>query len=194
MRVSCRHRDGPGTHARGRARTDGRRDGRAFPHRALDARGQAAGGGVYSRYPITHVTRIPGYKLAMVKARVRIDGVASDASVVSVHFAAPWPQPIDGWQRDFGMFPQTLADLAAQAGSAPILIGGDFNATIDMKPFRDLMTNGYPDAAEQADAARVAGYSRPDWSERGSLCDGLVRRLPTSCRRYLRIASAIDRA
>jgi hypothetical protein len=83
--------------------------------------------------------------------------------VVSVHFDAPRPQPIDGWQRDFSIFPQTVADLAAQAGSAPILIGGDFNATIDMKPFRDLLTNGYRDSAEQAGAGRVAGYSRPDW-------------------------------
>jgi endonuclease/exonuclease/phosphatase (EEP) superfamily protein YafD len=134
----------------------------AFPHRALDARGQAAGVGVYSRYPITDVTRIPGYELAMVKARVRIDGVASDAAVVSVHFAAPWPQPIDGWQRDFGMVPHTLADLASQAGSAPILIGGDFNATIDMKPFRDLLTNGYRDAAEQAGAGRELTYPAND--------------------------------
>jgi len=145
----------------------------AFPHRALDARGQSAGVGVYSRYPITDVTRMPGYELALTKERVLIDGLASGASVVSVHFAAPWPQSIDGWQRDFAMFPQTLADLAAQAGrSAPILIGGDFNATIDMKPSRDLLTNGYRDAAAQAGGARFAGYSRPDWSKRGSLRDG----------------------
>ena len=44
--------------------------------------------GVYSRYPITESTRIGGYGLGMVNARVRVDGVRQDTSVASVHFAA----------------------------------------------------------------------------------------------------------
>src|SRR4051812_44826512 len=71
--------------------------------------------------------------------------------------------PIGGWQRDFGMFPfpQTLADLAAQAGSAPILIGGDFNATIDMEPFRDLLTATATRPNKAAPGAHVS-RQRPD--------------------------------
>jgi len=129
-----------------------------FPHHALDARPQAAGVGVYSRYPITDSTRIGGFKLALVSARVHVAGTSTATTVASVHFAAPWPQPIDGWHSDFAAFPRTLADLAAQSGDGPTLIGGDFNATIDMQPFRELLTGGYRDASEQAGTGRVFTY------------------------------------
>jgi len=129
-----------------------------FPNRALDARPQAAGVGVYSRYPITDSTRVGGFQLALVSARVQVEGVAREVTVASIHFAAPWPQPIDGWHRDFAAFPRTLADLAAQSGDGSALIGGDFNATVDMRPFRELLTGGYRDASEQAGAGRQFTY------------------------------------
>ncbi len=130
----------------------------AFPYRALDARPGGAGVGIYSRYPLADVSRIAGYELAMVQARIRVDGVAKDTTVMSVHLAAPWPQPIDGWHRDYGRFARTLADLAAKSEGGAILIGGDFNSTIDMRPYRELLTNGYRDAAEQAGAGRELTY------------------------------------
>jgi endonuclease/exonuclease/phosphatase (EEP) superfamily protein YafD len=129
-----------------------------FPHHAVDARGEAAGAAIYSRYPLTDIEHIPGYAMAMVQARLRPPGTDRDLTVVSMHFAAPWPQPIWGWHNDFGRFPQTLNELADRAGDAPILIGGDFNATIDMRPYRDLLTRGYRDAAEQAGAGRELTY------------------------------------
>ena len=125
----------------------------AFPYRALDPHPAAGGIGIYSRYPLTDATLIPGYSLAMVSARISPDG-AGNVTVVSMHFAAPWPQPITGWHNDFDKFPGTMADLAAAADGDPVLIGGDFNATIDMLPFRRLLTNGYRDAAEQSGAGR----------------------------------------
>ncbi|MCW2691084.1 MAG: hypothetical protein JWR37_5974 [Mycobacterium sp.] len=131
---------------------------KTFPHKALDARAGAAGVGVYSRHPITDVDSIGGYALAMVSTRIRIDGVAGDTSVVSVHLAAPWPEPIDGWHRDVARLPGTLSDLAAKSAGAPIVVGGDFNSTIDMRPFRELVTDGYRDAAEQAGAGRELTY------------------------------------
>jgi endonuclease/exonuclease/phosphatase (EEP) superfamily protein YafD len=129
-----------------------------FPHHAVDAREAAAGAAIYSRYPLTDVENIPGYTMAMVSAKTRPPGATRDLTVVSVHFAAPWPQPIRGWHNDIGRFPTTLADLADRAGGAPILIGGDFNSTIDMRPFRGLLTNGYRDASEQAGAGRELTY------------------------------------
>ena len=131
---------------------------RAFPHRAVDAREGAGGAAIYSRYALTAVENVPGYEMAMVKAELRPDGARDDLTVVSMHFAAPWPQPIQHWHNDFGRFPDTLAELASRAGDAPIVVGGDFNATIDMRPYRDLLTNGYRDAAEQAGAGREFTY------------------------------------
>jgi endonuclease/exonuclease/phosphatase (EEP) superfamily protein YafD len=129
-----------------------------FPYQSLDVGERAPGVGVYSRYPITEPTRVGGYGLGLTGARVRVDGVGQDTSVASVHFTAPWPQPIAGWRYDIAAFPKTLADLAAQSGTGPILVGGDFNSTIDMRPFRQLLTNGYRDAAEQAGAGRTFTY------------------------------------
>ena len=126
----------------------------AFPFHALDARPHSAGVGIYSRLPLTGITRVPGFNLAMVRARVRVPGTVRDTSLLTVHLDAPWPRPIAGWHHDYSRFPDTLNDLAAQASSAPIVVGGDFNATIDMLPFRELLTNGYRDAAEQAGAGR----------------------------------------
>lgn len=125
-----------------------------FPYKAVDARPGATGAAIYSRYPLTDVANVPGFEMAMVKAKTRPPGAATDMTVLSMHFAAPWPQPIDGWQSDLSRFGQTLAELATETGGAPLLIGGDFNATLDMRPFRDLLTNGYRDASEQAGAGR----------------------------------------
>lgn len=125
-----------------------------FPYKAVEAREGAAGAAIYSRYPLSDVENVPGFKMPMIKATLRPTGAADDVTVVSMHFAAPWPQPIRGWQNDFQRFPSTLADLASSAGDAPILVGGDFNATVDMRPYRDLLTNGYRDASEQAGTGR----------------------------------------
>jgi endonuclease/exonuclease/phosphatase (EEP) superfamily protein YafD len=39
-----------------------------------------------------------------------------------------------------------------------VIVAGDFNATVDMKPFRRLLHNGFRDAAEQSGAGLVATY------------------------------------
>jgi endonuclease/exonuclease/phosphatase (EEP) superfamily protein YafD len=131
---------------------------RTFPYTALKARPGAAGTGLYSRYPITAVDDIGAVSLPLVSARLRVGGVSRDPTVVSLHLNAPWPQPIEGWHGDLAKLPATLADLAAKAGSGAILVGGDFNSTIDMKPFRKLLTNGYDDSARQAGAGREVTY------------------------------------
>jgi endonuclease/exonuclease/phosphatase (EEP) superfamily protein YafD len=90
----------------------------------------------------------------MVSTRVRIEGVRIDPIVASVHLASPWPRQIDGWHRDLDGIPSIFAGLAAQSPVGTILIGGDFNSTIDMRPFRRLLHGGFRDASEQAGAGR----------------------------------------
>ena len=118
----------------------------------------SAGVGIYSRYPITDSSRIPGYQLAMVRARVRIPQIPHDVSILSVHLDAPWPRPIIGWQKDIAKFPSTLSEVATETGNGAVIVGGDFNSTIDMLPFRQLLTNGYQDAAWQAGSGRNFTY------------------------------------
>jgi endonuclease/exonuclease/phosphatase (EEP) superfamily protein YafD len=135
---------------------------RNFPYHLVAPRPKGAGAGVYSRYPIEPSARIGGLERAMVSARLQIKGVRTDPVVASVHLASPWPRRIDGWHRDLNSLPTVLNALAAEADDGPILIGGDFNATIDMHPFRRLLTGGYRDASEQAGAGRQFTYP-DDW-------------------------------
>jgi endonuclease/exonuclease/phosphatase (EEP) superfamily protein YafD len=135
---------------------------RTFPHHLVEPRAKAAGSGVYSRYPMTACARISGLQMVMVSARLRIEGVTIDPTVASVHFESPWPHPIDGWHRDLDAFPDILAELSAKSEGGSILVGGDFNATVDMHPFRRLLTDGYRDASEQAGAGRQVTY-RSNW-------------------------------
>ncbi|HYO01868.1 MAG TPA: endonuclease/exonuclease/phosphatase family protein [Mycobacterium sp.] len=131
---------------------------KSFPYDALDPRPGTAGVGVYSRYPITAVNEIGGYALGLVTARIRVDGLTRDPTVASIHLTAPWPQPIDGWHRDLAALRSTLAGLAEESNGGAILVGGDFNSTIDMEPFRKLLTDGYEDSAQQAGAGRQRTY------------------------------------
>jgi endonuclease/exonuclease/phosphatase (EEP) superfamily protein YafD len=107
---------------------------RNFPHHVVAPRPKGAGAGVYSRYPMAPSARIGGLQRVMVSTRLRIGGVRTDIIVASVHLASPWPRQIDGWHRDLDEFPSILDELTTEAENGSILIGGDFNATIDMRP------------------------------------------------------------
>jgi endonuclease/exonuclease/phosphatase (EEP) superfamily protein YafD len=131
---------------------------KTFPYHVLDARVYASGGGLWSRYPISDSQRISGYQLAMVSARLRIDGVATDPTIVSAHLAGPWPQPIDDWKSDMDKMPSTMRQLLDTAAGGCVIVAGDFNATLDMSPFRRLLDNGFHDAAEQSGAGVTPTY------------------------------------
>jgi len=130
-----------------------------FPYQALDPRVGTLGVGVYSRFPSTADEKIGGIKTSLFGMRIRVAGAQDEVSVISAHLTAPWPQPIDDWHRELATFPRTLRELAADAGAGSIIIGGDFNSTIDMRPFRRVFrSSGFRDAAEQAGAGRVFTY------------------------------------
>ncbi|MBJ7336709.1 endonuclease/exonuclease/phosphatase family protein [Mycolicibacterium sp.] len=131
---------------------------KTFPYEVLEPRAKAMGAGIYSRYPITDTEHITGFSMPMVSARIRVDGITPDPTVVSLHLAAPWPQAVDGWNGDLDKLPGTLAALADKAGAGAVLVAGDFNSTIDMEPFRKLLTNGYDDSAKQAGVGRELTY------------------------------------
>lgn len=131
---------------------------KSFPYHALDARHQAGGVGIWSRFPIAQAQHITGYQLAMVSARIRVERVDVDPTILVAHLSGPWPQPIDDWVQDLQRLPDTLADVSSRAENGCVIVAGDFNSTLDMKPFRQLLTNGYRDAAEQAGAGYLPTY------------------------------------
>ncbi|MGE2733564.1 endonuclease/exonuclease/phosphatase family protein [Mycolicibacterium vaccae] len=129
-----------------------------FPYRVILPAPEASGIGIWSRHPIVSSGRIDGYSLPMLGSRIRIPGVAVDATVLSVHLAAPWPQPIRYWQNDITAFPATLRDMADRAGAGAVIVAGDFNSTADMAPFRALLAEGYEDVSAQAGGGTARTY------------------------------------
>jgi endonuclease/exonuclease/phosphatase (EEP) superfamily protein YafD len=133
-----------------------------FPYRWLDASDGAYGVGVWSRFPMHTTKRIGGYVMAFVSAQLQVPGVSKDPTVVVVHLPGPWPWPIDDWRRDLRRLPHTLLEEAEAAGSGAVVVAGDLNSTIDMRPFRALLRNGYRDGAEQSGAGIVRTFPA-DW-------------------------------
>lgn len=136
-----------------------------LPHRVVLPAPLASGIGIWSRHPIVNSGRIDGYALPMLGTRIRIPGVVVDTTVLSIHLAAPWPQPIETWLADIALMPDTLTEVGRDAGAGAVIVAGDFNATADMAPFRRLLATGYGDAAADAAAGLARTYpgrgSRP---------------------------------
>jgi endonuclease/exonuclease/phosphatase (EEP) superfamily protein YafD len=129
---------------------------KTFPYHALDARPGASGVGMWSRYPITSSKRIADFELAMVSARIKVEGVQVDPTVLVAHMSGPWPQPIDDWRADMKHMQGTMSELAKSVGAGCAIVAGDFNSTPDMREFRSLLDGGFQDASEQAGA----GFNR----------------------------------
>ena len=132
--------------------------GSSFPFRSLEAEMAANGVGIWSRHPIEGSDSDSRFQQGLVIATLRVPGVAPAVTVASVHLTGPWPQPIHDWRREIGALPQALAAMASAAGQRPIIVAGDFNATVDMVPFRRLLREGFRDAAEQAGAGLVRTF------------------------------------
>jgi endonuclease/exonuclease/phosphatase (EEP) superfamily protein YafD len=126
-----------------------------LPYSSLADEPGASGSGVYSRFPVTATgDRRNGGGFRQAYATVRPPG-AGPVIVESAHPLAPWSvRVIDDWR----------ADLAAQPKpdpkGTPRILLGDFNATLDHGPLRDLIAAGYRDAA----AATGKGLART-WPE-----------------------------
>lgn len=132
--------------------------GEVFGHQVVGPHPYAGGIGIWSRFPLADTGFVPGYSLFMVHAQVQVPDVAVAPTVLGIHFAAPWPQPIDQWRKDIAKFPATLREFSSAAGSGPVIVAGDFNATHDMRPFRELLATGYRDAGEQVGAGLVRTF------------------------------------
>jgi endonuclease/exonuclease/phosphatase (EEP) superfamily protein YafD len=122
-----------------------------LPYRVLRAREGPAGVGLWSRYPMAPGADYDEFWLGLITAQVRIPGVRTEATVVTTHMSAPWPEPLSGWRDDLARFATVLAELGASA-NGPVIVAGDLNATPDVLEFRRLLRDGYRDAAEQARA------------------------------------------
>ncbi len=133
-----------------------------FPYRVLIPASGAGGIGLWSRFALTAVSpRERPRNVAITAARLQIPGVELDPLVASVHIISPLANEtdtVDRWQSGIAAMKSVLDDFADVAGPGAVVVAGDFNSTPDMRQFRDLLTNGYRDAAHQTGAGFVPTF------------------------------------
>ncbi len=132
----------------------------AFPFHALYPRDGASGAGLWSRYPISSVSLVDGFSMALISARLHVRDGATEPRILVTHLPGPWPQPIGEWRREIARLRAVLERVALDSGDLPVVVVGDFNSTVDMRPFRELLQHGYEDSAEMAGAGRIRTYPR----------------------------------
>lgn len=113
-----------------------------LPHRVLRPEPRAAGSGLASRYPLReHASTQSSSYHWQPAALVDLPGTAQ-LEVVAVHTVAPVGRvPPARWRAEITGLPRPLP------GPATRLLVGDFNATLDHQPLRELLGTGYRDAA-----------------------------------------------
>jgi endonuclease/exonuclease/phosphatase family metal-dependent hydrolase len=114
-----------------------------LPYQQSNAEPWTTGSGLYSRFPLTDggVRRLAG-GFTQAYAAAQVPG-APPLLVESAHPAAPYQlSVVPLWWRD-------LADQPPATPDGPLrILAGDFNATLDHVPLRQLLATGYVDAAD----------------------------------------------
>jgi len=133
---------------------------RELPFHYLVPQPSGGGGlGIWSRYRLSSAVNHPGYVLGVLSVTVAVPG--RPFTVVAAHIKAPYPYPPRHWVHEMIKLKALLAD----AGSAhrTVIVGGDFNGTPDNAQFRELLTNGYADAAQEVGAGYLPTYPANEW-------------------------------
>lgn len=118
-----------------------------LPHQFAQPGPQAQGSALASRYPLAQTSVWPGYYMTNLSAQVQLpDGAGF--TLVGAHPAYPVTRAL--WYREAQ---QLRRDLAVLDG--PVIVAGDFNATLDQPPLRTLAREGYIAVQRQAGAGWV---------------------------------------
>jgi endonuclease/exonuclease/phosphatase (EEP) superfamily protein YafD len=132
-----------------------------LPFSHLDPRPGSPGTGLWARWPLTPLPPVPGLTAAAPRARIDPLG-GHPMTLTAVHPRAPiktraparWHADI--WRRELAAIHQTLA-----AVDGPQVVAGDFNATRDHQPFRELLTAGFVDCADASQKRSWPGFTWP---------------------------------
>ena len=124
---------------------------RVFPYAVVKTSPDAGGAALFSRFPIIYAGR-PATRAIQPRAIVRApDTVLFE--LMSVHPNAPaGPITTPQWESDFELLP------SAGVTGPPLVLAGDFNATLDHRNLRDLIGTGYRDAGDVTGSGLV-----PTW-------------------------------
>lgn len=136
-----------------------------MPHSIITSGWAAEGTSLYSLHPLKRLEDAePDGIFYQIAAEVDLGG-GETVRFLAVHTAAPYaPHRVPHWERDF-------AEMPRPDGGAPWILAGDFNATLDHHLMRDLIDDGYTDAAD----ATGQGLSMTWRPIEGGYLRGLVR-------------------
>jgi endonuclease/exonuclease/phosphatase family metal-dependent hydrolase len=131
--------------------------GELLPYSSLGAEFGASGSGLYSRYPITDPgVRRNGGGFNQAYGTIQPPGTGA-VTVESAHPLAPYSlEVVGGWRDDLAAEPRTDPD------GLPRILLGDFNATLDHQPLRELIRSGYRDAADVAGRGLIGTWGPYD--------------------------------
>jgi endonuclease/exonuclease/phosphatase (EEP) superfamily protein YafD len=129
-----------------------------LPYTAGQPAGGAFGTVVLSRFPLEAVTPVPVSKSGW-GMRVL---APTPFALLGLHTSQPMGWPAN-WRTDF-----TLITDVVRKSSEPLVVAGDFNATLDHAPMRRLLGLGLADAARQANS----GW-QPTWPGASDAAGGL---------------------
>jgi endonuclease/exonuclease/phosphatase (EEP) superfamily protein YafD len=129
--------------------------GGLLPFSHLDPRPGSPGVGLWARWPLIPLPPVPGLVAAAPRARIDPAG-GRPVTVSAVHPIAPTKGNDHRWQRDLARI-----RLALAGASEPQVVAGDFNASRDHRPFRDLLAAGFLDCADDAVRRPWPGFTWP---------------------------------
>lgn len=126
-----------------------------LPFSHLDPRPGGRGAGLWARWPLIPLPPVSDLTSAAPRARIDPPG-RLPVTVTAVHPIAPVRWRADRWRRELAIIRQTLA-----AGDEPQVVAGDFNATRDHGPFRELLAAGFADCADSSQNRSWPGFTWP---------------------------------
>ena len=161
--------------------------GDAFPFSLLLPGPGAGGIGLWSRYPLTPLSTPRHRGVSMPAARLQIPGIQYDTVLASAHIMSPVSDrvnTVEDWSNGMAGARAQLDNFAQAAGPGPVIVGGDYNSTPDMRQFRDLLTDGYRDAVEQTGSGFAPTFPADTWFPPAITIDHVLTRnaVPSSIR------------
>jgi endonuclease/exonuclease/phosphatase (EEP) superfamily protein YafD len=126
-----------------------------LPFSHVDPRPGSPGTGLWARWPLTPLPPVPGLRAAAPRARIDPLG-GRPVTLTAVHPLAPMGGHAGIWQRELTLIGQAMA-----AVDEPQVVAGDFNASRDHRPFRNLLAAGFRDCADFSQSRSWPGFTWP---------------------------------
>lgn len=109
------------------------------------------GGGIYSRFPLSNTRILDGHLSANLVADLDV-GLREPVALLAVHPAPAYLFPAATWVSELRSLHAEMTSVALRRN---VIVSGDFNASYTQRQYRDLLTGGYADAADQVGAGLV---------------------------------------